>query len=363
MDEGRDPAGRSVSEPPLVAPHAPFDTFELIGPVHRAEETRRRAAAADAIARRAKRMIGFVANHGQTASHYQPPPPLLTAIDVALSVGRPLLLTGDPGTGKTLAAFWLARTLDLGDVLEFHVKSESRAQDLLYSFDAASWFRQSQLSDEGPVEKGLYVKPGPLGLAFGWEKPPERPRLVLIDEIDKAPRDFPNDLLLELDQMRFLIAETDRKVICPPDKRPVVVITSNAERRLPDPFLRRCVQHRIEFGPEEVALILAANLRMAQRSAEGEASSLAAAEANLIDAAAWLWGEMGRKGLSRKPSVDELWRWLALVTLRAASDLDAVGKFATMADRIRAGQVNDPEAFGGVRLLHSEDDVARMKMG
>jgi hypothetical protein len=170
------------------------------------------------------------------------------------------MLTGEPGSRKTLAARWIADRfrLDDGFYQEFQVRSDSRAKDLRYDFDAVGWFRQSQIEQKA-ADKAKFLQPRALGHAFGWDREPDKPFVVLIDEIDKAPRDFPNDLLLELDQMRFVVEETQRTV-GPPQQRPIVVITSNSERRLPDPFLRRCITHNIELGPDTVVEILARRL-------------------------------------------------------------------------------------------------------
>jgi MoxR-like ATPase len=226
-------------------------------------------------------------------------------------LGRPILLTGDPGRGKTLAAYWIASRLKLmdNDMFEFHVKSDSRAKDLCYQFDAVSWYRESQLSavreDIKAVSKEPYLSPGPLGKAFGWRgAEPTTPCVVLIDEIDKAPRDFPNDLLLELDQMQFTITETNTQIVCPSEARPIIVITSNAERRLPVPFLRRCIIHHIVLDESVVPKILASRL------AEFEPL-----DTEILLAASEFWLGLASKNLSRKPTIDEFWRWLALVTL------------------------------------------------
>jgi MoxR-like ATPase len=228
------------------------------------------------------------------------------AVNVALSLGRPLLLTGDPGSGKTSAAAWIAQTIALPEtcVHEFQVRSDSRARDMRYDFDAVTWFRASQLAPDQPaggLSKDNYIHPRALGLAFGWNGPVTQPHLVLIDEIDKAPRDFPNDLLLELDQMRFTIDETQRK-IGPPKHRPVIVITSNAERRLPDPFLRRCIVHNISLSSDTIFEIIKSHL-----------ASFDATEPKFLRAATDFWGVLANSSLSRKPTIAEYWLWLGLV--------------------------------------------------
>jgi MoxR-like ATPase len=294
--------------------------FDLVGSVDR-------LGADQVLAARIERLRPFVKRHKEFAPDYVLSDALMTAMNVALSLGRPLLLTGDPGSGKTLAAYWLAYRFSLGDVLEFHVKSDSRARDLCYQFDAVSWFRKSQIVAKGrgasDVAKEPYLRPGPLGKAFGWSEnmpsprahtKPTKPAVVLVDEIDKAPRDFPNDLLLELDQMEFLVVETDDRVKCDPDMRPIIVITSNAERRLPDPFLRRCVIHRIRLEEREIVAILSKRL-CEFNVPDGH---------EFIQMATEFWFKLD-SSLSRKPTLDEYWRWLALVTAYGSKTLAEIG--------------------------------------
>lgn len=179
------------------------------------------------------------------ARRFVPGSELETAINTALAVGSPLLITGEPGTGKTQSAYYTAYKLNVEPVLHFQVKSDSSASDLLYYFDAVRYFHDANLPGEPrrEIDKNDYIEKRVLWQAF--ESP--MPRVVIIDEIDKAPRDFPNDLLLELDKMEFTVSETQLSVRAEPAKRPIVFITSNSERRLPEPFLRRCVYHHIRF--------------------------------------------------------------------------------------------------------------------
>ncbi|AIC31317.1 ATPase domain-containing protein (plasmid) [Rhizobium etli bv. mimosae str. IE4771] len=261
---------------------------------------------------RQTRVDQFFESNEQRAETYFVTAELEKAVDVALTLGRPLLLTGEPGSGKTLAAFWVASKLGLpkDHFHEFQVRSDSRAIDICYNFDAVSWFRQSQIAS-APVEKSDYIEPRELGLAFGWREPEMTlPHVVLIDEIDKAPRDFPNDLLLELDQMKFKILETGR-VIGPPAVRPIIIITSNSERRLPDPFLRRCITHHIEITFDTVKEILKARLAAYRKKVPGGAK-----DQDLVQAGATFYSGLsaleGR--LSRKPTVAEFWQWLILAS-------------------------------------------------
>ena len=187
----------------------------------------------------------------QDAPRFRPGDALKTAIHTALAVGEPLLLTGEAGTGKTQAAYYVAHKLGLGKVLHFQVKSGSTAQDLLYHFDHVGYFREANLSkgtNTPPPNKMNFIDKGELWAALESATP----RVLLIDEIDKAPRDFPNDLLHELDQMKFKVQELkdgnkDYVVGEGNPTRPLVFVTSNSERRLPEAFLRRCTFHHIAF--------------------------------------------------------------------------------------------------------------------
>ena len=166
---------------------------------------------------------------------------LVAAVNTALVVEQPLLVTGDPGTGKTALAWAVATELGMGEVLDFHTRSDHQAKDALYEIDNLLRFYHAQVRDERATNPENYLQWNALGEAI---RSTTR-RLVLIDEIDKAPRDFPNDLLDEIDQMEFRVPELQMKFRA--TLRPIVIITSNSERQLPDPFLRRCVFHRIEF--------------------------------------------------------------------------------------------------------------------
>ena len=175
---------------------------------------------------------------------------LRSAVDVAVALERPLLVRGEPGTGKTLLAEAVAEALGM-DLLVWGVKSTTRAQDGLYVYDTVQRLYDSQFGDGDPGDIARYIRLGRLGEAFAS---PERVVLV-IDEIDKADLEFPNDLLWELDRMSFHIPETGETVSAA--RRPVVIITSNAEKELPDAFLRRCVFHYIAFpDPAEMERIV-----------------------------------------------------------------------------------------------------------
>ena len=224
-------------------------------------------------------------------SDYIAAPDLMQTVNVAVQLSRPLLIKGEPGTGKTMLAQSIARGLDL-PLLIWNVKSTTKAQDGLYVYDTVQRLYDGQFGDSDVSDIAQYIKFGKLGEAFCSEE-----RVVLlIDEIDKADLEFPNDLLWELDQMEFHIPETHATVGAV--HRPIVLITSNAEKELPDAFLRRCVFHYIEFPGAE----------MMERIVRVHVPAL---DQRLLDLAvqAFYWLR-DVPGLQKKPSTSELIDWV-----------------------------------------------------
>ena len=221
---------------------------------------------------------------------------LAAAVNTAVALERPLLVRGEPGTGKTLLAEAVAEALGM-DLLVWGVKSTTRAQDGLYVYDTVQRLYDSQFGDGDPSDIARYIRLGRLGEAFAS---PERVVLV-IDEIDKADLEFPNDLLWELDRMSFHIPETGRTVAAV--HRPVVIITSNAEKELPDAFLRRCVFHYIAFpGREEMEAIVRVHHPHLADALVG-----AAMEAFYV--------LRSFDGLQKKPTTSELIDWLQALVI------------------------------------------------
>lgn len=230
-----------------------------------------------------------------TAS-YIASPELRTSVEVALSLERPLLVRGEPGTGKTLLAEAVAEALGL-PLLVWAVKSTTRAQDGLYVYDTVQRLYDSQFGEGDPADVARYIRLGKLGEAFSA---PSRVVLV-IDEVDKADLEFPNDLLWELDRMSFHVPETGETVTA--RERPVVIITSNAEKELPDAFLRRCVFHYISF-PDEAEM-----RRIVEVHHPGldERLLAAALEAFYVIRA--------MDGLGKRPSTSELIDWVQALVI------------------------------------------------
>ena len=227
---------------------------------------------------------------------------LKASVNVALLLERPLLVRGEPGTGKTLLAEAAAEALGL-ELVRWHVKSTTRAQDGLYVYDTVQRLYDSRFGDKDVNDISHYIKLGPMGRAFDSPK-----RVVLlIDEIDKADIEFPNDLLHELDRMRFYINETGREVVA--KERPFVIITSNAEKELPDAFLRRCVFHFIDF-PEKALMKDIVRVHHPK------------IEESLVDQAIETFFEIrGMTRLRKRPSTSELVDWIAVLKRTGVKDV------------------------------------------
>jgi len=219
---------------------------------------------------------------------------LMMAVNAAVTLERPLLVTGEPGTGKTMLAIEVAGALGR-PLIQWHIKSTSKAQQGLYEYDAVSRLRDSQLGEEKVHDIANYIVRGPLWEAFDSASP----AVVLIDEIDKADIEFPNDLLRELDRMEFYVYETRQLVKA--RHRPTVIITSNNEKELPDAFLRRCFFHYIRFPDKETM----------QRIVEVHFPGL---KKTLLREALEAFFELREiPGLKKKPSTSELLDWLKLL--------------------------------------------------
>ena len=251
---------------------------------------------------------------------------LTVAVNAAVTLERPLLVKGEPGTGKTELALQVAKALGV-PILEWHIKSTTKAQQGLYEYDAVSRLRDSQLGDPKVNNVANYIKKGKLWQAF---EAGERV-VLLIDEIDKADIEFPNDLLQELDKMEFFVYETGQTVKAV--QRPIVIITSNNEKELPDAFLRRCFFHYIQFPEMDVLK------QIVDVHHPGIKADL------LSTALSQFYDIRNQAGLKKKPSTSEVLDWLKLLL---AEDLSAD-------DLKRDGASALPRLHGA--LLKNEQDV------
>ena len=264
------------------------------------------------------------------SSNYIATPDLTLAVNAAITLQRPLLLKGEPGTGKTLLAEEVATALDM-PLLQWHIKSTTKAQQGLYEYDAVSRLRDSQLGGEAGArvhDIANYIVKGVLWQAFEMD----RPCIILIDEIDKADIEFPNDLLRELDRMEFYVYETRQLIKA--RHRPLIFITSNNEKELPDAFLRRCFFHYIKFPDKETM----------QRIVDVHYPGI---KQNLLREALEVFFELREiPGLKKKPSTSELIDWLKLLL---AEDIPAEALHS------RDQQLSVPPLHGA--LLKNEQDV------
>ena len=258
---------------------------------------------------------------------YVAPPDLAIAVNAAVTLERPLLVKGEPGTGKTELARQVAQSLNL-PIIEWHVKSTTKAQQGLYEYDAVSRLRDSQLGDARVQDVANYIRKGKLWQAF---TAPGKV-VLLIDEIDKADIEFPNDLLQELDRMEFHVYETAETIRAA--HRPVVIITSNNEKELPDAFLRRCFFHYIRFpDADTLRAIVDVHYPGLKRG--------------LLDQALHQFFELrDTPGLKKKPSTSELLDWLKLILAEDLAPEDLRRDPHTMLPRLHGA------------LLKNEQDVA-----
>jgi len=263
----------------------------------------------------------------QGTSNYIASRDLEVAVNAAVALQRPLLVKGEPGTGKTVLAHEIAAALGM-PLIEWHIKSTTKAQQGLYEYDAVSRLRDGQLGDARVHDIGNYIVRGKLWEAFAADAPV----VLLIDEIDKADIEFPNDLLLELDRMQFFVYETRETVVA--KHRPVMIITSNNEKELPDAFLRRCFFHYIRFPDREtMERIVQSHFPDIKKELAREALEV-------------FFEVRGVAELKKKPATSELLDWLKLLMIE-----DLPPEVLRSAD----AKVAIPPLYGA--LLKNEQDV------
>ncbi|MFN3274081.1 MAG: AAA family ATPase [Paracoccus sp. (in: a-proteobacteria)] len=260
-------------------------------------------------------------------ARYVAPPDLAMAVNAAVTLERPLLVKGEPGTGKTELARQVAASLGL-PIIEWHVKSTTKAQQGLYEYDAVSRLRDSQLGEARVHDVGNYIRKGKLWQAF--EAPAKV--VLLIDEVDKADIEFPNDLLQELDRMEFHVYETGETIRA--RHRPIVIITSNNEKELPDAFLRRCFFHFIRFPDAQTLRAIV----------EVHYPGL---KPRLLDEALRQFTELREvPGLRKKPSTSEFLDWLKLILAEDLAPEDLARDPATMLPRLHGALLKNEQDVG-----------------
>ena len=265
----------------------------------------------------------------QSTDNYIASEDLKLAVNAAITLQKPLLIKGEPGTGKTQLAEELAKALDT-ELFQWHIKSTTKAQQGLYEYDAVSRLRDSQLGEEKVHDIGNYIVKGKLWQAFEQDKRP----ILLIDEIDKADIEFPNDLLQELDKMAFFVYETQQVITA--KQRPIVIITSNNEKELPDAFLRRCFFHYIKFpSKDEMSKIIEVHHPNIKQT--------------LLTQALEVFFELREvSGLKKKPSTSKLIDWLKLLIADDVSQQTLLNK-----------ETDIIPLFGA--LLKNEQDVSLLE--
>jgi MoxR-like ATPase len=292
-------------------------------------------------------------NFPDAASDYLAERGLRDAVNVALLLGQPLLVTGEPGTGKTQLASSVAHELGVNPPLVFNTKTTSTAKDLFYHYDSLAHFHDAQFHQEGlSVDK--YITYEALGLAILLSLPPGEANsylpanlknkgpvrsVVLIDEIDKAPRDMPNDVLNEIENMSFTVKEAGRAFGANQDYRPIVILTSNSEKNLPEPFLRRCVFYHIAF-PDKDRLKQIVQRRLKLNSGFTD---------QMVENALQHFMSIRKlEKLRKKPATAELLAWLRILEKKAID----------VSDRNRAEEV----AFSYSTLVKSKDDLELLRI-
>ena len=326
--------------------------FELLEKQFSTEESIREQRKAQL----ASRTLPAFRDHLSAAKRYKPSEALRLVINMALHTGAPLLLTGEPGTGKTQAAAYIAEYFNI-NYYPFYVRSTSVARDLLYEFDAVGYLHWAQsgqrdgadhsMSSEQPAEEGSqsvrkkYLEPQALWRAYE----DKHDSVVLIDEIDKAPRDFPNDLLLELDQHKFAHPFDANHFIEPASGRqPIIVITSNDERRLPDAFLRRCIFHHIDLTD---TIVRNAVESMAEGEEGGGFPNLDQAALDVAQEKFLALRDL-EPPLSKLPATAELLAWLSVLSVREIN-----------AETLRRQPLGELDSLG--MLIKNAEDLKRLR--